>query len=187
MVAAGKRPVELSVDAREFLRVVAMAKEFDAKYHRKLLAKLRQAGEAAAVDVRREVKRAPNKAIAATRFRKQKTVAGHTFAFGRHELRQNIAKGVKVGTAATQSGRRVGVFLKSSGSDPASKALKRSWDREKGWRHPIFPGDRPRDTWTWAPQVGRPYFGSVIQSHTPQIEAAVKKVLADTLNELATK
>lgn len=182
---AGKRAVDVSVDAREFHRVLKMAKEFDKTFSTNLRRDLRNAAELAAGDVRREVKRAPNKAIAATRLHKQKVVAGHTFAFGRHDLRQHIAQGVKVQIAASAKGRKVGVFIVSRGSDPASKMLKRAWDREKGWRHPVLPGKKPRDQWTWAPQVGRPYFGSVIQSKSPQIEAAVKRALDKAVADVA--
>ena len=178
MVAAGKRAVDISVDAREFHLVLKQAKAFDKKIYLNLRRDLRKAAEAAATDVRQDVKKAPRKAVAATRFRKQKVVAGHTFKFSRHALREHIAKGVKVQISAAESARRVGVFIVSRGSDPASKALKRSWDRETGWRHPVF------GTGAWAPQVGRPYFGSVIQKHAPQIETAVKKALADTVNQL---
>ena len=187
MVAVGKRAVDISVDAREFHRVLDMAKKFDKSFYTNLRRDLRAAGESAAKDVREDVKKAPRKAIAATRFRKQKAVAGHTFAFGRHELRQHIAQGVKVQISNAESGRRVGVFIVSRGSDPASKMLKRAWDREKGWRHPVFAdaANKERKEWKWVPQVGRPYFGSVIQQKSPQIEAAVKKSLDKAVADVA--
>jgi hypothetical protein len=189
VVQSGKRAVDVSIDAREFNLVLKQAKAFDRKIYLNLRRDLRKAAESAAKDVREDVKKAPRKVIAATRFRKQKIVAGHTFAFGRHQLREHIAKGVKVQIAATDRSRRVGVFIVSRGSDPTSKMLKRAWDREKGWRHPVFAdaANRERTEWKWVPQVGRPYFGSVIQSHAPQIETAVKKALADTVAQLPKK
>ena len=48
----------------------------------------------------------------------------------RKHLRARIASGVKLSISASESSRRVGVFIVSRGSDPASKLLKRRWDQE---------------------------------------------------------
>lgn len=189
MVAPGKRPVDLSIDAREFHLVLKQAKEFDKKLYTNLRRDLRKAAEDAAVDVRREVLKPPRQVVKTVRFRffhGRKVVEGAKVNFGRHELRKKIAKGVKIQISASESSRRVGVFIVSRGSDPASKMLKRSWDREQGWRHPVFAdaANQERKEWTWVPQYGRPYFGSTISKRTPQIEAAVRKALTDTVNQL---
>ncbi len=170
MAQPGKRAVDLSVDAREFHLVLKQAKAFDKKIYLNLRRDLRKAATESVAEVKAEVVKPPRVV--------KNAKAGAKVKFSRHELRAKIAKGVKVQIAASDKSKRVGVFIVSRGSDPASKALKRSWDRDGGWRHPVF------GTGAWAPQVGRPYFGSVIQKHAPQIETAVKKALADTVNQL---
>lgn len=197
MVQPGKRAVDLSVDAREFHRVLAMAKQFDRTFYTNLRRDLRAAADIAAVDVRREVLkpsmvqkkrllRKPTKVEnTATGTLQAPTNKKDTAAQQAHEhhLRARIAKGVKLQISASEKSRRVGVFIVSRGSDPASKALKRSWDREKGWRHPVWQKGNKKDK--WVTQYGRPYFGGVIQKHQPQIEAAVRKALSDAVDNVA--
>lgn len=192
MVAAGKRAVDISVDAREFHRVMAMAKEFDRTYYLKLLAKLRKAGAEARLDSKAEVKKAPMKEVTRSVRRfgilsKKSTTLQDSGKVGRsHRLRLGISKGIKMQIAASERGRKVGVFIVSAGSDPASKALKRSYDQEKGWRHPNYPGKKPREQWTWTQQHGRPgYFGNTLNKHRPQFEAAVKEALDQTVADVA--
>lgn len=203
MVQSGKRAVDLSIDAHEFHRVLAMAQKFDRSYYLNLRRDLRAAADISAVDVRKEVLkpsmvqkkrplRKPNKvenaatgtleAVAKpSKKADEQAVAQHEKYM--HHLRARIAKGVKVQIGTREKSKRVGVFIVSRGSDPASKALKRSWDREKGWRHPVWQKGNKKDK--WVTQHGRPYFGGVIQKHVPQIEAAVKKALDQTVSDIA--
>lgn len=183
-----KRAVDVSADARDFVRVVGQAKEFDRKIYLKLLRDLRKAGADAAEASRDEVKKAPYKKVKTRRFRiirGEKVVEGDTIQHGAHQLRAHLAKGITITTAASPRARRVGVFVTSNGSDPASKALKQKWDNPKGFRHPIYPGKRPRNTWKWSHEYGRPYFGSVISSKQPAINRDIKKLLDRTLTEVA--
>jgi len=204
---ATKRAIDLSVDAHEFHRVLAMAKQFDRTFYTNLRRDLRNAAEAAAVDVRKEVLKPPLQKtkrilrkpkvtesakagtvqeVAKPRAKDEEQVRAQFQKYQKH-LRARIAKGVKVRIAASENGRQVGVFIDSKGSDPVSKMLKRSWDRDGGWRHPVFADavNQTRKQWTWVPQYGRPYFGGVINRHKPQIEEAVRKALSDALENMA--
>ena len=180
-----------------------MAKKFDRTFYLNLRRDLRAAAEVAAVDVRKEVLKPPlqeHKRVLRKTQKVENTKAGTLQEVAKpsrkadeqakaqyekhiHHLRARIAKGVKLSISASESSRRVGVFVVSRGSDPASKALKRSWDREKGWRHPVWQKGNKKDK--WVTQLGRPYFGGVIQKHQPQIEAAVRKALADAVENVA--
>ncbi len=184
-----KRAIDVSVDAREFYRVLKMAKDFDSKFHKRLQKDLREAGQVAANAARDEVRKPPPPRLAKkqqTHFSGgRKVVDGDTVTRTKHDLREHITKGIKVRTNASERARRVGVFVVSEGSDKASKALKRHYDSEKGWRHPVFPPKgSSRDTWNWAPQVGRPYFSSVMEKHRPQVEEAVRKALAQAVDDI---
>ncbi len=181
MAKVGSRAVDLSIDARDFHRVLTQAKAFDKKLYTRLRRNLRAAAADAVKGVRAEVVKPPMKSVTTRKFhifKKTSVVESATVNFSRHTLRQHIADGVKVKIAATESSKKVGVFIESRGSDPASKALKRSFDRPKGWRHPVFGTD------TWVPQLGRPYFGSTVERRAPQIEKAVKQALEDATNEI---
>ncbi len=192
MVAVGKRAIDLDVDAREFHRVLAMAKKFDRTFSTNLRRDLRAAAEVAAVDVRAEVRKPPM-VVKKRTLRKATKVENGKGALAApvdkkdtthaHHLRARIAAGVKVQIAASAGSRRVGVFIVSRGSDDDSKTLKRSWDREKGWRHPVWQKGNRKDK--WVTQYGRPYFGSQIEKHKPQIEAMVKKSLAQAVADVA--
>lgn len=197
MAQVGNRAIDLNIDAREFHRVLAMAKQFDRSYYLNLRRDLRKAAEMAAVDVRREVLKPPLQQKKRP-FRKpvkvENTRAGtlkpenpkdkEAAEKHLHHLRARIAKGVKVQIEARESGSKVGVFIVSRGSDPASKILKRYWDRDKGWRHPVYAKKGAKNT-KWVTQHGRPYFGGVIQKKKPQIEAAVRKALDQTVADVA--
>ncbi len=203
MAAVGKRAVDLNIDAREFHRVLKMAKQFDRTFSTNLRRDLRKAAELAAGDVRDEVlkpslqekKRLLRKSVkventktgtleaVAKPSKKADEQAAAQYEKHMHHLRARIAKGVKVSISASENSRRVGVFIVSRGSDPASKALKRSWDREKGWRHPVWQKGNKKDK--WVTQLGRPYFGGVIQKKAPQIEVAVKKALDQAVADVA--
>ena len=66
MAEVGKRAIDLSVDAREFHRVMAMAKKFDHTFYLNLRRDLRKAAEVAAADVRKEVLKPPMREEAGT-------------------------------------------------------------------------------------------------------------------------
>lgn len=203
MAEVGKRAIDLSVDAREFHRVMAMAKKFDHTFYLNLRRDLRKAAEVAAADVRKEVLKPPmqeHKRVlrkptkvenanagtlqeVAKPTKKADEQAKAQYEKHRRHLRARIASGVKLSISASESSRRVGVFIVSRGSDPASKVLKRRWDQEKGWRHPVWQKAGKKDK--WVTQYGRPYFGGVIEKHKPQIEASVRKALAEAVDNVA--
>jgi hypothetical protein len=164
-----------------------MAKAFDKKLYSGLRRDLRKVGTDAAESSRAEVRKAPMREVTRTvsegRFHKR-TRSGleestRRRRSRRHALRAAIAQGIKVQISNSPSARRVGVFVVSKGSDPASKVLKRRWDQPKGWRHPVFPDPKiPRDQWTWTGQHGRPgYFSNTMEGKRPIFTAAVKDAL----------
>ncbi|MDQ1247700.1 MAG: hypothetical protein QG597_2071 [Actinomycetota bacterium] len=166
MVAVGKRAVDLDVDAKQFYEVLTLARVFDKKLYTGLRRDLRKAGEGAAKSVRAEVVKEPGSAPV-------------EFSRG---LRANLASGIRVQIKASESSRQVGVFIASTGKSAASKQLKRSYDKPKGWRHPVW--QRGADP-VWTTQKGRPYFGSVIAKQEPAIAKAVKVVLDRAVDSIA--
>jgi surface antigen len=94
-------------------------------------------------------------------------------------LREGISRGIRVQIAANGQ-RKVGVFIRSTGSGlPASKrSLVRAWDKEAGWRHPVFGTDE------WVQQKGRPYFGSVIAKREQEIAEGVRRALEEAARSL---
>lgn len=167
MVAVGKRAVDLDVDAKQFYEVLTLARVFDKKLYTGLRRDLRKAGEGAAKSVRAEVVKEPGSAPV-------------EFSRG---LRANLAAGIRVQIKASESSRQVGVFIASTGKSAASKQLKRSYDKPKGWRHPVWQ-TATRET-VWTTQKGRPYFGSVIAKQEPAIAKAVKVVLDRAVDSIA--
>ncbi len=189
MAANSKKAVDVSVDAKQFVRVLKQAKEFDKKLYTKLRRDLRKAGADAAEDVRAEVRKPPRRLVTKKRLggilSKTTIEEGTKTKISRHDLREHIAKGVKISISASPSARRVGVFINSKGSDEASKLLKKQWDKPKGFRHPVFAhANTPRDKWVWTAQVGRPYFGSVISKKQPAIQRQVSEILDSTLKDV---
>lgn len=181
-----RQPVELNVDAHELKRVLAQAKAFDPKLHTQLRRDLQAAAQVAAKDVQAEVA-------------KQPLYGSVKFSRG---LRSGIAAGVKV--KLVNGSTKVGVYITSSGTNPASKSLARKYDAPGGWRHPVFGGGSRRARFGAAitgssrkkkiggrravlvTQKGRPYFGTVITKHAPKIEESVRKALEDTTKIIAS-
>ena len=170
MVAVGKRAVDLDVDAKQFYEVLTQARLFDKKLYSGLRKQLRTAGNDAAKDVRAEVVKEP----------------GSTPVQFHRGLRANLAGGIKVQIKASESARQVGVFIASTGKSPASKQLKRGYDKPGGWRHPVFQRSAggPRTT-VWVTQKGRPYFGSVIARKEAVISASVEAALDSAVDAIA--
>lgn len=86
--------------------------------------------------------------------------------------RQTLAAATRVTVSfgRRQAGSRI--VTSASGLDAAHKVLLNVYNKTS-FRHPVYPGGRPRDKWSWASQEGRPYFGSAI------MEAVDKELTAE--------
>ena len=186
MVAVGKRAVDLDVDAKQFYEVLTQARLFDKKLYSGLRKNIRKAGEDTSKAMREEVKKAPGSAPVTTH----------------RGLRTNLAAGIKVQIKATESARLVGAYIGSTGKSPASKLLKRAYDKPGGWRHPVFQkgqsakGLKVARAWekehkeksgkvAWTTQKGRPYFGSIGVKHEPEFKAAIEAALNSAVDTIA--
>jgi len=191
--AAGK--ATLNIDAKEFQTVLRHAKQFDPELVKALRRQFRLVGDKAAKAVRAEVLKPPDNHKGRTRTR---TTLGATKRRPatkiKRGLRQAMARGIKVTVKAPNKGL-VGVYIVSSGgNDPAGKLLKRKWDSDKGWRHPVFArgkksvslrdammnkktGKSPGQAEVWVDQFGHPYFVTVLQRFGPEMGVGVRKAL----------
>lgn len=182
MAAAGKRAIDLNVDARDFHFILKAAKQLDRKLYSGLRTNLRKAAEAATADVKAEVLKAPRFPSTRRSTRERQT-----------SLRQQLAAGTRVQIAASEGSRRVGVFIKTAPKTPDGKTLVVKYDSVDGWRHPVFArrGEgHGSHKGKWVTQYGRPYFGSVIEKHADDMERAVKRALdeaADAIGRLGHK
>lgn len=83
-------------------------------------------------------------------------------------LRSRIASGVKV--AILTGANREGVRITSSG------LLAAGWQSPKGWRHPVFGGNKR------VQQFGRPgYFYRTIGAGAPRVRTAVEQAMAEAV------
>ena len=164
MPPKGKGAVPLSADARQFKALLGKTSAFEPKLRTALRRRIREEADKGAKDARGEVVKAPQ--VQADKPR-------------RTGLRAGIAAGIKVQIAANGQ-RKVGVFINSTGRGlPSSKRLlARAWDKEAGWRHPVF------GTSEWVQQKGRPYFGSVIAKREQEIAEGVRRALEEAARSL---
>lgn len=98
--------------------------------------------------------------LAASRARQEKT------SVARAGLRETIARAIS-GSISTGS-RKTGVSItwKAAAAKMPNKqrTLPKSFNSDKGWRHPVF-GDRE----AWVTQKGFPYFDTTIKKHQNEL------------------
>jgi hypothetical protein len=159
------RPIEISIEAKEFAELAGRTSKLAPAIKTQLRKELRQAATVAAKKSKAEVMKPP-----LSRGRGRST-----------GLRRGIAAGIKVQLASGATGKRVGVFIRSTGAglDADRKKLVRQWDSDRPFRHPVF-GNRER----WVSQRGRPYFRTIIRKDQPQIEKAVRAALEEAKKTL---
>lgn len=197
MAKASKADTGVSVDARDFAALLGKTSAFSARLRRELRDEIRREASRAVVDVQAEVRKSYG------------TVSTKPQPRG---VREGIARGVKVQLAAN-SKTRIGVFIKgtSTGLPKGKRRLAAVWDKEKGWRHPVFADARrisrakefsaktkgtgleqfgkdratlTRRTAKWVEQKGRPFFGTVIIRHQDEIARGVRRALDDAARRL---
>jgi hypothetical protein len=153
-------------------------KGFDAKLAREVRKELREAGKAVAAKVADEVRTGPppndNPSITAG-------------------TRRKIAAGVGVRVGTSQKGKGGSVKVVASGKAlPANrKRMVKLWEREAGWRHPVFErqasGQLGTDSTVWVQQQGRPYFNPTIRGNADVFRAAVEKAMRRAAEALARR
>ena len=158
------------IDAREFSRLLVEVKEFDKQLGLRLRKNIRDAAKPIVEDVKKTVLDGPGKRDVGVR----KAIAAGV----RVRIGTNVKRGGSVTIAAT------------GGALPANrKSMLRSYNKEKGWRHPVFPRKHLGGLLTstkWVQQMGRPYFGSVILAHKEDLAKAVEKALDEAAAALAS-
>lgn len=197
-------PDGIRVDVEGFKRVNAVTREdkVGSKIKREMRAGLKKAGEVGAQAARDEVRKPPLQQ--SDRHRTE----------GRRGLRAALASGIKVTIQANQ-----GAIIKTtaSGLDPARKKLVKRYNREKGWKHPVFArygqrqalkaaskatrggarrslrgldrafAERDRANAKWVSQVGRPYFGTAIWKKEPIIASMVSEAINTAVDKVAAE
>lgn len=158
------KALPLTADARQFKELLGKTSAFEPKLRTALRKRIRAEADKGAKDAREEVAKAP-----ATQGAKPRSTG----------LRDGISRGIRVQIAANGA-RKVGVFIRSTGSGlpPSKRSLARAWDKETGWRHPVFGTDE------WVQQNGRPYFGSVIAKREQEIAEGVRRALEEAARTL---
>jgi len=173
------KALPLTADARQFKELLGKTSAFEPKLRTALRKRIRAEADKGAKEAREEVAKAPGTVAGRTRvnlgtrgFQERKKVNGRG-------VRAGIASGIRIQIAANGA-RKVGVFIRSTGSGlpPWQRRLVRSWDKESGWRHPVFGTDE------WVQQKGRPYFGSVIAKREQEIAEGVKRALDEAARTL---
>lgn len=98
-------------------------------------------------------------------------------------LRDSIANAT---TAAVSTSAKSGVNatwrVRASKMANSQRKLPKYFNRDKGWRHPLF-GDKQH----WYAQRGVPYFDAVINHHRDDLEKAVIEAMQVVADELTGK
>jgi hypothetical protein len=135
MPSRGRPAVEISADARDFVKLLGRMSELDKATKAALRKELRAQAKVGADAAKREVRRPALKT-----------------ARRPHErgLRAALAGSIKIRFSTGASSSRVGVFIESKGAglDGGRKKLVRRWDTDKPFRHPVWGGP------AWATQYG---------------------------------
>jgi len=127
--------------------------------------------------LRRNIRAAAGRAAQAAREQVQQpaeTESAHPHHTG---LRDRIAAGISV---KVMTGARAGVTIVASSKAmrPGEESLVKAWEKERGWRHPVF------GKAVWASQRGRPYFVRTISERQPAVRAAVEEAMREAARSL---
>lgn len=157
-------PIVFDLDARQFQALFGKTSQVPAKLRAALRKRIRQAAMAAAEDARQTVQKSPI------------TRSSIPTSSG---VRKGIAAGIAVQIMASQTRSGVQIVARQKDMPPGTGGLVRQWDKPQGWRHPVF-GNRG----VWTVQIGRPYFASVIETHKPEVTAAVTAAMKEAVESL---
>ncbi len=158
MPSRGRPAVEVSADARDFVKLLGRMSELDKATKAALRKELRAQAKVGQLAAQAEARRP------ALKVARRPTNRG---------LRAGLARSVKVRFIAGASSSRVGVFIETKGAalDGGQRRLVKRWDSEKGWRHPVWGGP------AWARQVGRPYFRKPIKALEPEMVEKIRRTI----------
>lgn len=175
-MARGPRAVDVSVEARQFVELFGKASQVEPKLKTALRRNMRNAAKDIVKAVQAEVTKPPLSGGSS-----RSTRRSDEMGVGATPLRTAIARGIKQEIRTGANSKAVGVAIRASSSSlhGSRKKLVRRYDRGE-WKHPVF-GDKDI---AWVSQKGRPYFGSVISKHKPQMRAAVQKAMDEAAASL---
>jgi hypothetical protein len=180
---------DFRVDAHEFSRLMREVKDFDAKLATAIRKELRQEGKRVAAKVADEVRTGPPPND------NPRVTAG---------TRRRIADGigVSIGTGMGKKGGSVRIVASGKALPANRKRMVRLWEREKGWRHPVY--ERGRDgnltqatqrrlrnrfkkETVWTHQMGRPYFNPTVRGEADEFRAAILRAMKQAADALARR
>jgi hypothetical protein len=164
-------------------------KDFDAKLATAIRKELREEGKRVARKVADEVRTGPPP-------NDNPTVTAGT--------RRRIADGVGVGISTSMGKKGGGVRITTSAKalPENRKRMVKLWEREKGWRHPVY--ERGRDgnltqstrrrlrggfkkETVWTHQMGRPYFNPTVRGEADEFRAAILRAMKQAADALARR
>jgi len=166
------------VDGPNFARLLNALKDADRQASTRIRRELRVEAKKAADDVKREVMQPPP-----------------NDAPGSVGTRAGIASGVGVSIRTGKSGQGVRITASSKGLPAERKRMLRLYNKEAGWRHPVFARTKSAGGWrgllgareaVWVHQQGRPYFGTVIEKHRDDMTRAIGRAM-DEAHRLIVK
>lgn len=159
----------IRIDGPDFARLMNALKDADKQAATRIRRELRDEGKKAAEDVKREVMKPPP-----------------NDAPGSVGTRAGIASGIKAEVKTGKSRQGVRISASSKGLPPERKRMLRLYNKEKGWRHPVFAQTKKAGGWrgwlgarekVWVHQQGRPYFGKVIEKHRDDMTRALGRAM----------
>jgi hypothetical protein len=168
---------DFRVDAHEFSRLMREVKDFDRKLATAIRKDLREEGKRVAAKVADEVRTGPPPND------NPRVTAG---------TRRRIADGVRVaiGTGMGKKGGSVRIVAGAKALAPNRKRMVKLWERENGWRHPVYQRDGAgglSQTDAWVHQQGRPYFNPTIRGETDALRDAVARAMKQAAEALARR
>ena len=102
------------------------------------------------------------------------------------QARATVAKAVRLEIRSSAARAHIRFVVDSRKLPPDMKPLPASWEKRRGWRHPVFadPG-RTREDWVWVHQEipARP-FRPTIYRHADDFRRACLDAMADTAAQL---
>lgn len=168
----------LRIEGPDFARLLNALKDADRQASTRIRRELRTEAKKAADDVKREVMQPPP-----------------NDAPGSVGTRAGIASGVGVSIRTGKSGQGVRITASSKGLPAERKRMLRLYNKEGGWRHPVFARTKSAGGWrgllgareaVWVHQQGRPYFGKVIEKHRDDMTRAIERAM-DEAHRLIVK
>ncbi|HEY0249708.1 MAG TPA: hypothetical protein VGC45_15765 [Gryllotalpicola sp.] len=155
---------QVIVDPQQWYRLKRDLDKFDPELAKALRRRIRNAGNVAAEKVKATLRLTPP------------TGGEDGLAPAGRLLLENATK-VTVSFGKRSAAARI--VTSSSRLPEEHKGLLNVYNKTS-FRHPVWPGGKPRSEWAWVTQQGRPYFGSVIYK---ALNAAVTQEIFDAIDD----